>query len=252
MSSRLRTTWLAGSGALILVVALTGAALGATVLTTVAGPTPEAETDPLVVDTLVTFEDVDGDDIDDDCDTEVVADPVAQAAAQAAVDADGDGTISVVEAAHSDRIGGKHCNHGGYVSQVAKAQGEAEDADETAEEPEDADTEPTAAEPCVATVVPTFDPTTAAEPGAFGRYVSSIAGSDAVGGKHCNHGGAVSEAVKAAKEAAREARDAAKAERRAERDAAKAERRAAREAAKAARAAEKAEKTKSKAQGDRP
>lgn len=134
MVTKLRSTWLAGSGALLLVLAISGAAAGATVLTTVTGPTPEVEaepevvetdptvveTDPTVVDTTTTFEDVDGDGIDDDCEEgTVVADPAAAAAAALAVDANGDGAISISEAAQSDRVGGKNCNHGGYVSRAA-------------------------------------------------------------------------------------------------------------------------------------
>ena len=37
----------------------------------------------------------------------------------AAVDVNADGVISVTEAAHSGWVGGKNCNHGGYVSRVA-------------------------------------------------------------------------------------------------------------------------------------
>jgi hypothetical protein len=54
-------------------------------------------------------------------------------------------------------------------------------------------------------------------PNAHGKWVSSVARSDAAGGKNCNHGGAVSEAAKLGK---------------AERDAAKAARKAARQLAK--------------------
>jgi hypothetical protein len=277
MFSRLRTTWMASSGALLLVLVLAGGALGATVLT--AASTPESETDPSV-ETLATFEDLDGDGIDDDCDQEVVENADAAAAAHDAVDTDGDGTISVPEAAHSDRIGGPNCNHGGYVSQVAHGDDEAceaptevtdpvepiatptdtpvvevgaeldeqpaegtEDAAPAACEAEETAEDEAAETACEATEVPPFDPATRS----FGAYVSSVAQSDAVGGKNCNHGGAVSEAVKAAKEAAREARDAAKAERAAERAAAKAERQAKREAAKAERAAAKAERAAAKA-----
>ena len=119
MLTRLRSTWLAGSGALLLALALSGVAAGANTPTMATGPLPESETDPLVVDTTATFEDVDGDGIDDDCDEAVVADPAAEAAAATLVDTDADGTVSVTEAAHSDRVGGANCNHGGYVSGVA-------------------------------------------------------------------------------------------------------------------------------------
>ena len=42
-----------------------------------------------------------------------------------AADLNGDGTISVTEAAQSGWTGGVNCNHGGYVSQVAQADDEA-------------------------------------------------------------------------------------------------------------------------------
>ena len=51
--------------------------------------------------------------------TDVVANADAADRGRTAVDQDGDGTISVSEAAHSDRTGGVNCNHGGYVSSVA-------------------------------------------------------------------------------------------------------------------------------------
>ena len=123
----LRSTWLAGGSALLLVVALTGLAAAA----------------PLVSDTSQGFVDLDGNGIADQCELAVAADPVAAAAAFAAVDTDGDGTISVREAAHSDWVGGKNCNHGGYVSTVANGDGGACDAetpdDESDEDANDAD-----------------------------------------------------------------------------------------------------------------
>lgn len=254
MKARLHNTWLAGGGALLLILALTGATLGADIA---ADGTTGSEDGiaPLVTETetAVAFIDADGDGIEDACDTAVVPDADAAAKAEAAADANGDGTISVSEAAQSDRIGGKNCNHGGYVSQVAQAQcdeatapeddattpaaddtdeaTEDEDADEPCtDEPEaDAPTTEEAETPCVEVAAPAFDPAVFNGPGAFGAYVSTVAKSDAVGGKNCNHGGAVSEAVKAAKAAAKAERDAAKAERRAERDAAKAARNAAKQ-----------------------
>ena len=101
---KLRSTWLAGGSALLLVVALSGLAAAA----------------PLVADTSQGFVDLDGNGVADQCEAAVAADPIAAAAAFAAVDTDGDGTISVREAAHSGWVGGKNCNHGGYVSSVAK------------------------------------------------------------------------------------------------------------------------------------
>jgi hypothetical protein len=168
-----------------------------------------------------------------------VANPEAAAAAFAAADLDGDGAISVTEAAQSGWTGGLNCNHGGYVSQVATAEDE---ADDEAEEEVD-ETEPAEEAECEVVAAPepdpAFDPTA---PYYHGAWVAWVAGSDAVGGKNCNHGGAVSEAAKQDKEAAAAEREVAKAER----DAAKAERAAARElraqereSAKAARSAEK-------------
>jgi hypothetical protein len=222
-------TWLAAPGAMLLVLVVSGAVLGANVLTT--GPTPEEVTDPLVVDTTATWEDVDGNGIDDDCQELVEADPAAALAAFEAADTDGDGTLSVEEVAHTDWVGGANCNHGGVVSYVASLQDDDEEA--TEEETED---ETAPEEACEASVVEAFDPTVMT----FGEYVSTVAASDAVGGKNCNHGGAVSEAAHAAQELAKEAREAAKAERAAERAAAKAERAAERAAAKAERDAAKA------------
>ena len=233
-------TWLAAPGAILLVLAVSGAVLGANVLVT--GPTPEEATDPLVVDTTATWEDLDGNGIDDDCqDGTVVADPVAALAAFTAADTDANGTLSVAEVAHTDWVGGANCNHGGVVSYVASLQGD----DEEAAEDEEADNEEAPAdETCDADVVAPFDPTTMT----FGEYVSTVAQSDVVGGKNCNHGGAVSDAVHAAQELAKEARDAAKAERATERAAAKAERDAARAAAKAERDAAKADRAAAKAE----
>ena len=233
MLTRLRTTGVAWAGTMIIVLAMSGVALGSIALTADEAPVDESA----VVDTTATFEDLDGNGVDDDCQTSVVPDEERAAEAEAAVDLDGDETISVSEAAKSDRTGGKNCNHGGYVSQVARAQcdtGAAEAADPCVATEES--TEETAAEtPCEEVAAPVYDPEVYSGPGGFGRYVSEVAQSDAIGGKNCNHGGAVSEAVKAAKEQVKAEREAAKAERRAERDAKKAERAAARAERRAAK-----------------
>jgi hypothetical protein len=203
---------------------------------------------------VAAYVDVNGNGIDDTCETgDIVADPDAAAAEDAAVDLDGDGTISVSEAAQSGRIGGANCNHGGYVSWVA--QGSCADATPTptpaqpafvtGDAPEDAtdetNTEPsscdqTAGEPtetptdateqaadttCVEVPPPDRDPALDEQKNGHGKWVSMVAQSDAIGGKNCNHGGAVSEAAKKDHEAAAAAREAAKAERKAARDAAK-------------------------------
>jgi hypothetical protein len=238
MHTRLRTQGLAMAAALLLVLGLAGTSLGATVL--VGTDTVETE-DPPAADTSLTWEDLDGDGIDDDCDAEVVPDPEAVAASDAAADTDGDGTISVDEAARTERIGGPDCNHGGYVDGVSAALGnDDEDTDEDEETDEEESEEEQPVEPCEADEIPPFDPVLFNGPGAFGAYVSSVAASDVVGGKNCNHGGAVSEAVKAARDAAQELRAAERAEAKAERAAARAAAAAERAAAKAERAAERA------------
>jgi hypothetical protein len=218
---------------------------------------------------VAAFVDTNGNDIDDACETAPVEpDEDAAKAAEEAVDTDGDGTISVSEAAHSGRIGGKNCNHGGYVSWVA--QGSCADATPTPAEPalvtgpepgdgteaaatesstcdeqaegatEDAsdeaadagsDEQEAADATCEEVAPPERDPALDEQKNGHGKWVSTVAQSDAIGGKNCNHGGAVSEAAKKDHEADKAARDAAKAERKAAREAAK----AARAAAKAAR-----------------
>jgi hypothetical protein len=103
----LRSTW-AITGSLLFVLVIAGFAAGRTV-----SEVPTA-------DTIASFEDINGNGIDDDCEQGVVADATAAASAEAAVDLNGDGVISVSEAAQSDRTGGQNCNHGGYVSWVAQ------------------------------------------------------------------------------------------------------------------------------------
>ena len=125
MLARIRSIWLAGGGALALTVMLSGIVAAATVLTVVVAPAPAAP----VVDTTATFEDLDGNGIDDDCQAAVSADPVAAASAEIAADLNGDGTISVTEAAQSGRAGGNNCNHGGYVSVIATASGDPAEAE---------------------------------------------------------------------------------------------------------------------------
>ena len=199
---------------------------------------------------VAAFVDLNGNDIDDSCEdpatVEAEANAEAEASAEAAIDTDGDGTISVSEAAHSDRIGGKNCNHGGYVSWVAHGScpdpapevpvtepvtGPALDAapvvaDACAEAPVEEPTDEAAAPAteCVEIPPPERDPALDEQKNGHGKWVSTVAKSDAIGGKNCNHGGAVSEAAKKDKEAAKAERDAAKAAREAARAAAKAAR----------------------------
>ena len=226
MLTRLRSRWLAGGGALLLVLSLSGMAAAASLVSDSTDPlvTPG---DPAVgtTDTTLTFEDVDGNGVDDDCqDVAPDALPVAVAAAFAVVDLNGDGTISTSEAAQSDWVGGTNCNHGGYVSGVAGAPdgcGDSQDSSGTTDEGSDEDggidgtpaappdavaasceteTETTETPPteCTPPVVPA--PVVAApvdtNANAHGKAVSAVAQSDAIGGKNCNHGGAVSAAAK--------------------------------------------------------
>lgn len=203
---------------------------------------------------VAAFVDLNGNDIDDPCETDpVVEDAAAAEAAQKAVDLDGDGTISVSEAAHSDRIGGKNCNHGGYVSWVAQGScadptttpeqpalvtGPDPDAaavvattcDEPADEPTDEAAQAPTDATCEEVAPPERDPALDEQKNGHGKWVSTVARSTATGGKNCNHGGAVSEAAKKDHAVDKAARDAAKAER----EAARAEKKAARDAAKAA------------------
>jgi hypothetical protein len=206
---------------------------------------------------VAAFVDVNGNDIDDTCEDPATVTPDEAAAAEAedAVDLNDDNTISVSEAAQSERIGGTNCNHGGYVSWVAHGScpdpveepvtepgtepvtGPALDAalvttelcdEEPAEEPTDEAVTP--ATECDEVPPPERDPAFDEQKNGHGKWVSKVAGSDAMGGKNCNHGGAVSAAAKKDHEAAAAARDAAKAEK----AAARAEKKAAREAAKLA------------------
>jgi hypothetical protein len=229
---------------MLLVLSLSGFVAAAALVTAIAAPPAMAPA--AGADTTATFEDLDGDGIDDDCETAVVADPAAAEAANAAVDLNKDGVISTSEAAQSDRTGGKNCNHGGYVSTVAHADEdgcETPDATETETETDndtdaatadEAATEPTPDAPCVEpaeevdpvvetddpadeTVVPAECVTPPADqapedtaPNAHGKAVSKVAHSDAIGGKNCNHGGAVSEAAKKDHAAKDVKKDAAK------------------------------------------
>ena len=272
MLTRLRSGWLAGTGALFLVLSMSGVVMGATVLTAVPGPDAVVSDPAADTDTTLTFEDADGNGIDDDCQAVVEADPAAALAAENAVDLDGDGVISVSEAARSGRVGGKNCTHGGYVSLVARAADDACDSGETG----DGDTDDGNTGGDASTGLPNaFDVDDLDQPAAdedaapacaddedegedsaeceeaagpeppteftnVGAWVSAVARSDAVGGKNCNHGGAVSKAAKEAQEARDAARDARKAEQQSARDARAAERQAAKDARAAERAAAKA------------
>jgi len=224
MRTRRRAPWLAGGPALLLIASMSGIVSAA----------------PLESDTVATvWVDVNGNGIADVCETEPAsASDAAVLAANLAADLDGDGTISVSEAAHTDWVGGANCNHGGYVSTVAKGSAEScDDTDapdestdesdegpshaaietETGSAPDGTDTcsedapeadadETEDAAPVVCEAAPVADGTTVdAEP----LTHVQVAQSDAVGGKNCNHGGAVSESAKAAK-AEREAARALK------------------------------------------
>jgi hypothetical protein len=197
---------------------------------------------------VAAFVDTNGNDIDDTCEDPATIEPDAAAAdaAAKAIDLDGDGTISVSEAAHSGRIGGENCNHGGYVSWVAHGScpdaapapaaplvtGPSLDQETTTSCDEPTAEEPTTDEPttveaaapaadCVEVPPPPRDPALDQQKNGHGKWVSIVAQSDATGGKNCNHGGAVSEAAKKDHAADKAARDAAKAAKKAAREAAK-------------------------------
>ena len=257
MFDRLRSGVFAGGGALLLVLALAGMAMGAS-LTSDSAPATDTS-----------FVDLDGNGVADHCQAEAAVDnaELAQTAFEAA-DLNDDGEISVSEAAQSGWTGGANCNHGGYVSEVAHGDEACEDetTEETTEEPTEETTEEEAApedetsdceaedaeeattedaadeETCEAVEAPALDPATDTSEWNHGDWVTWVSKSDATGGKNCNHGGAVSEASKAANEAAKAERAAERAAAKAERDAKKAERAAERAAAKAEREAARAGK----------
>ena len=240
MLHNVRSKWLAGGGAVLLTLSMTGIAAAATLV------------DDTTPSTLATFEDLNGNGIDDDCETAVTANADAVTLAMAAVDVNADGVISTTEAAQSGWVGGVNCNHGGYVSMVAKSSGDACDTADAPEAPEattdesDDDSDEVsdhAANETSTGIAPVAadcsedapaDATDAAKDAARAACEAALAAgtpivlapmthvelaqSDVIGGKNCNHGGAVSDANKAAKAerdaarlAAREARDAARA-----------------------------------------
>ncbi len=213
-----RSRWLAGAAGLFLVLSMSGVAMGVT--------PPDAVPD---VDTTATYEDVDGNGVDDDCQAEVaVAAPDAVTAEQAAVDTNADGVISTTEAAHSARTGGKNCNHGGYVSWIAHQRGdcatEPTEEEPTAEEPGDGD-EPTEGETVlVVTTLPDADADACDDS-------ADETGADSAKKDH--------RAAAAARLAAKAERKLAHAAAKAERTAAKAASKTERNAAKAAKATER-------------
>ena len=106
MRTRRHAPWLATGAALLLIASVSGLASAA----------------PLVGDTVSpTWVDTNGNGVADGCETvAVVADDAAVLAANLTADLNGDGTISTSEAAQTNWVGGTNCNHGGYVSTVAK------------------------------------------------------------------------------------------------------------------------------------
>jgi hypothetical protein len=241
MLHRFRITWLAVGGSLLLVLSMSGLVGAANLVTDGSTQTPLA------------FVDINGNGVADTCETGATADTVAAAAALAAADLNGDGTISVDEAAQSSWTGGVNCNHGGYVSSVAQTSTDtcdttdqsAGDSQDTADSTENANedstensnedsadqttdsstttvstvttttttpTTPTCSSTSTDTTAPTTTvcpvvapvapaggaPVVDTAPNAHGLAVSAVANSTAVGGKNCNHGGAVSAAAHAA------------------------------------------------------
>jgi hypothetical protein len=275
MINRLRSIGLAGGGGIFLVLTLSGVVAAAQVLNVFGAPVVDP-TEPAVVDTTATFEDINGDGVDDDCQTDVTENTDAALLATTAADLNADGTISVSEAAQTDWTGGTNCNHGGYVSQVAGCDDAAPaDATETGDETQTGDetvpvvavttttttatctedaadtTTPAVCEAPVAPVAPVdattttvvTDPAVEILPNDHGKKVSAVAQDEtAIGGKNCNHGGAVSEVAND-----HAARDAARAAAKEARDAAKEARTAAREARAVERATQHSTKTHGKA-----
>ena len=100
MLTRLRSTWLAGGGAIILTLSISGIAAAAVLVAhnvdIVEPADPGDTTTADTTDTTLTFEDVDGNGVDDDCqDPAAEAHPDAALAALTAADLDHDGTDSV-------------------------------------------------------------------------------------------------------------------------------------------------------------
>jgi hypothetical protein len=238
MLHRFRITWLAVGGSLLLVLSMSGLVGAANLVTDGSTQTPLA------------FVDINGNGVADTCETAATADTVAAAATLAVADLNGDGTISVSEAAQSGWIGGVNCNHGGYVSSVAKTScdttdqsaGDSQDSTDSTENANEDPTEnsnedsadqttdsstttvstvttttttpttPTCGQTSTDTTAPTTTvcpvvapvapvggaPVVDTSPNAHGLAVSAVANSTAVGGKNCNHGGAVSAAAHAA------------------------------------------------------
>jgi hypothetical protein len=218
-----RSRWLAGAAGLFLVLSMSGVAMGVT--------PPDAEPDA-VVDTTATFEDIDGNGIDDDCQDEAAAeDPDAVAAELLTVDVNADGVISTTEAAHSARIGGKNCNHGGYVSWIAHQKHDCVEptVDESTAPAEDETGDPGETVELVVTTPPDAEPDADA---AACDESSDEADADSAEADHA--------AIVAARLAAKAERTLAHQLKKAEREAAHAAKKAERAAAKAEKAAERA------------
>jgi hypothetical protein len=219
---------------MLLVLSLSGVVAAATAFTAATGPAPAAEPLP-IVDTTATFVDIDGNGIADDCQAvpAVAAEQTVIDAEIAIVDLNADGVISTTEAAHSARIGGANCNHGGYVSWIAQHK---HDCVVAPTEPIAPVVQPVDATVATAETDETETPD-ATEPDADAPEA------DACSADSASITGALKDkvaaaAARAASKAERAlARETAKAERTAARTAAKAERTAAREAARAERAA---------------
>jgi hypothetical protein len=230
-----RSTWLGGTGALVLVLSLSGM---------VAGATPPDAQPVVAVDTTATFEDIDGNGIDDDCQlVAAIENPDAVTTETLTVDTNADGVISTTEAAHSARIGGKNCNHGGYVSWIAHQSGDCATEPTEAETTEPADnevTEPGDVE--AATLVVTTPPDAEPDADPCEPPADETSDGDSASADHA----AISAAHLAAKTERKLAHEAKKAERQAAHAARQAERQAAKAAKQAERHAAKAAKAKHK------
>ena len=176
MFTRLRTTWLAGGGAVLLALSLSGVVAAAALVSVITAPPAPAVDEPVVADTTLTFEDADGDGVDDDCDEEVVVNEPAASAATAAVDLNADGVISTSEAAQSDRTGGRTATTAATSARSPRRpRSRAEETEETADPEEVVECE-TETAPVVEPVVeePVVEPVDTAK-NAHGKAVMAVA-----------------------------------------------------------------------------
>ena len=190
MVTRLRSTWLAGGGATLLVLSLSGIVAGATLVGDGSGDTVQPADPPAgATDTTLTFEDLDGNGIDDDCqDPAAAANPVVAARSRSkAADLNGDGAISRLRS-RPERLDRRCELQPRRLRQRRRPMAPATRLTMAPNEAAPTTAECPATEPAPA---PAADEPMDTSPNAHGTAVSKVAQSDAVGGKNCNHGGAV-------------------------------------------------------------